>query len=64
MLEAKRDENAKIRRQKTELEVEIFKNKKSESTLLEKEALLKSQVESLENEAEQVFSRLNHFSHI
>lgn len=54
MLEAKRDENAKIRRQKTELEVEIFKNKKSESTLLEKEALLKSQVESLENEAEQV----------
>jgi len=64
LLEAKRDENAKIRRQKTELEVEIFKNKKSESTLLEKEALLKSQVESLENEAEQVFSRLNHFSHI
>lgn len=54
MLEAKRDENAKIRRQKTELEVEIFKNKKSESTLLEKEALLKSQVENLENEAEQV----------
>lgn len=42
LLEAKRDENAQIRRQKTELEVENFKTKKAESTLLEKEALLKS----------------------
>lgn len=35
LLDAKRNENDQIRRQKTELEVENFKSKKAETTLLE-----------------------------
>lgn len=50
LLDSKRDENTRLRREKTELEVENYKSKKAENALLEKEAMLKSQIEELEND--------------